>query len=60
MTRQQAISFFNDEWEFTLIRFPELKNDEVAKRTAFTQYIDSLNKDGQLSNKQVNSWANPF
>jgi hypothetical protein len=61
MTKQQAIAMFNDEWSFALQhRFPEAKNDLVAKRTAFVQFIDQLHRDGEITDRQVNTWVAPF
>ena len=37
-----------------------LGNDSIADREAFNDYCDSLNKDGLLTDRQVNTMSNPF
>ena len=51
---------FNDEWNFAIRRDSSVKDDSCAKRIAFVQFIDSLHKDGQITDKQAFSWENPF
>lgn len=60
MTKKQAIALFKDEWEFTLKRFPNLNSDLCAKRQAFVNFIDSLARNGEITEKQAFSWENPF
>ena len=37
-----------------------LKGDSIAKRTAFNDYVDMLNKDGMVTDHQAYNWSNPF
>ena len=37
-----------------------LKGDSIAKREAFNNYVDMLNKDGDVTDNQANNWSNPF
>ena len=37
-----------------------LKGDRIAKREAFNNYVDMLNKDGDVTDNQANNWSNPF
>lgn len=61
MKKQQAISLFNDEWDcYIQFRAPNLSGDICAKREAFVQFIDQLHRDGEITDKQVVSWENPF
>lgn len=60
MNKRQAIALFRDEWEFALRRFPGLNNDLCAKRQAFVEFIDSLARNGEITEKQAFSWENPF
>jgi hypothetical protein len=61
VTNKQAISMFNDEWAHCIkFRCPEHKNDVAAKRQAFVNFIDTLHRDGEITDRQVNSWSNPF
>ena len=36
------------------------KGDEVAKRTMWNDWTDSLCKDGQITQKQYENWGQPF
>lgn len=36
------------------------RNDRVAIREAWNNWTDALNKDGRITDKQVNSWDNPY
>ena len=36
------------------------KGDSIAKREAFNNYVDMLNKDGDVTDNQANNWSNPF
>jgi hypothetical protein len=60
MTKKQAINLFNDEWEFTLKRCPNWKNDLCAKRQSFVEFVDSLVRDGQVTERRAFMWENPF
>ena len=52
---------FNDEWaHYIKFRAPEYKNDIVAKRQGFVDFIDTLHRDGEITDRQANSWVNPF
>ena len=37
-----------------------LRGDSIAKREAFNNYVDMLNKDGDVTDNQANNWSNPF
>ena len=37
-----------------------LKGDRIAKREAFNDYVDMLNKDGMVTDHQAYNWSNPF
>ena len=37
-----------------------LKGDRIAKREAFNNFVDSLNKDGLVTDYQAYNWSNPF
>jgi len=52
---------FNDEWNcFIELQSPNSANDICAKRRDFVNFIDALHRDGEITDKQVNSWTNPF
>jgi hypothetical protein len=35
-------------------------NDKVAIRCAWNDYVDGLNKDGQVTDYQARTWSNPY
>ena len=37
-----------------------LRGDRIAKREAFNDYVDMLNKDGLVTDYQAYNWSNPF
>ena len=37
-----------------------LRGDSIAKREAFNDYVDGLNKDGLVTDYQAYNWSNPF
>ena len=37
-----------------------LRGDSIAKREAFNDYVDMLNKDGMVTDHQAYNWSNPF
>ena len=37
-----------------------LRGDRIAKREAFNNYVDMLNKDGLVTDYQAYNWSNPF
>lgn len=61
MTKKEAIAMFTEEWErFIKFRAPEQSSDIRAKRQGFVDFIDTLHRDGQITDRQANSWENPF
>ena len=56
MTKAEAIKQFNSwyrAWGYG-------KGDEVAKRTMWNDWTDSLCKDGLITQKQYENWGQPF
>lgn len=60
LTKHQVLSLFSDHWHEIIIFSPTSRGDSVAKRQAFNDYVDSLNKDGLVSDAQAFRWSNPF
>ena len=59
MTKKQVVASFRE----MLKGSPTgtlLKGDRIAKREAFNNYVDMLNKDGDVTDNQANNWSNPF
>ena len=59
-TKQQVLEEFKTVWQGILSEQPNYKGDSIAKREAFNNYVDGLNKDGIVSNHQAYNWSNPF
>lgn len=55
MTKREAIAEFQERWAATGIR-----NDPTWKRTAWNDFVDSLNKAGLVTDRQAFTWSNPF
>ena len=55
MTKKEALEQFND---YILPLIP--KNDVPAKCEAWNDFVDSLQKGGDITERQASTWANPF
>jgi hypothetical protein len=60
ITKAQALSTFREMWADAVLNSPRLRGDDVAKCESWGNYTDSLCKDGMISDKQYNTWSNPF
>jgi len=54
VTKAQALS------EFRECVGRSYDHDRTMKREAWFNFIDSLHRDGLVTDKQVNTWSNPF
>jgi len=60
MTKKQALANYRDFWnDFVQLR-PEFAGDKPAKRENWGIYIDALCKSGQITQRQYDTWTNPF
>tara|TARA_R100000734_G_C3273335_1_gene68734 strand:+ start:510 stop:698 length:189 start_codon:yes stop_codon:yes gene_type:complete len=59
-TKKQVLEEFKTVWQNILASKPNYKSDRIAKREAFNNYVDGLNKYGIVSNHQANNWSNPY
>ena len=48
------------DWSDFIKSNPNFRGDSIAKRCAFNDYVDSLNKDGLVTDYQAYNWSNPF
>ena len=39
---------------------PKWKDDVIAKRESWNNFVDALNKEGYISDRQAMTWDNPF
>ena len=60
MTKKQAVQQFRWDWSDFLQSNPNYRGDKVAKRCAFNDFVDALNKHGLVSDYQAYNWSNPF
>ena len=60
LTKVETVRLFAEEWRQMLEHEPRWKGDSIAKREAFNDYVDRLNKDGLISDNQANRWSNPY
>ena len=60
MTKVEAVASFRESWRDFLESNPNFRGDSIAKRTAFNDYVDMLNKDGIVTDYQAYNWSNPF
>ena len=60
LTKKQAVQQFRWDWSDFLKSNPSWRGDKVAKRCAFNDFVDALNKDGLVSDYQAYNWSNTF
>ena len=60
ITKQQVLSQFRYVWKVESIRNPDIKDDTIMKREAWNNFVDSLNKEGYVTDSQAFNWSNPF
>ena len=60
MTKKEAVASFRELWADVVRCEPSWRGDKIAKRCAFNDYVDMLNKDGMVTDYQAYNWSNPF
>jgi hypothetical protein len=60
LTKREVLRNFKELWDCAVAIDKRLIGDSIAKREAFNDYVDALNKDGQVSDRQAFNWSNPF
>ena len=53
MTKKDVVQQFRWDWSDFLKSNPNFRGDSIAKRCAFNDYVDSLNKDGLVTDYQA-------
>ena len=53
MTKKDAVQQFRWDWSDFLKSNPNFRGDSIAKRCAFNDYVDSLNKDGLVTDLSI-------
>lgn len=59
MTKPQAIADFKENVAPVILARYGVR-DRVAMRCGWNDYVDSLNKDGWISDYHAMTWTNPF
>lgn len=57
MTKATVLKLFRSEFWATL---KGLQGDRIAKNEMFWGFADSLCKNGQITQRQYETWSNPF
>jgi hypothetical protein len=60
LTKAQVLANFRQAWREHLENAPQWRGDVTAKREAFNNYVDALNKSGLVTDTQAFNWTNPF
>ena len=60
ITKQQALLRFRDDLKVVSRSNPDIQNDTIMKREAWNDFVDSLNKEGYVTDSQAFNWSNPF
>ena len=58
-TKVQALQQFKYNWKVETLR-TKWNKDVIAKREAWNLFVDDLNKEGYISDRQAMTWDNPF
>ncbi len=56
MTLREARKYFRENLAPNVITLYG-KNDKAAMRTAFNDWTDALHKEGEITDRQYNSWS---
>jgi hypothetical protein len=59
-TKKQVLAEFSEIWRDIVANDSSAKGDAIAKREAFNDFVDSLNKNRVVTDAQAFSWTNPF
>jgi len=62
LTKKTALSIFKEELKRRIEsgNWIYYNTDVAAKREAWNNYTDSLYKDGMITERQYDTWSNPF
>ena len=60
MTKADVLVQFRELWRDAVRARPSLRGDDVARREAWNDYTDALQKDGLISARQYDPWSGPF
>ena len=58
LTKKNALAIFKEE--LVLGAYADIRSDKIAMRESWSNFTDSLCKDGMITDSQYNRWSNPF
>lgn len=59
-TKTQVLEQFRYNWKVSTLANPALRGDTIAKREEWNNFTDMLCKDGMITQRQCDTWSNPF
>ena len=60
LTKKEAYRIFMDQLRSNRPRGGNGRVDRIAMCKAWHNFVDSLNKDGLVTERQADTWTNPF
>ena len=60
LTKKEVITMFSEMWREVVASNPDVRGDRIMKAEEFNNFVDMLNKDGQVSDIQAHNWTNPY
>ena len=60
LTKKEVITRFSEMWREVVASNPDARGDRIMKAEEFNNFVDMLNKDGQVSDSQAHNWTNPY
>ena len=59
-TKAQVLEQFRYNWKVATLANPALRGDTIAKREDWNNFTDALCQDGMITQRQCDTWSNPF
>lgn len=60
ITKREAVAIFRENWSEVLRAFPNYKGDTIAKREEWNNFVDTLSRQDEITQRQRDNWTNPF
>ena len=60
ITKREALQIFRENWQDVLRMYPHYKGDTIAKREEWNNFVDTLERQDEITRRQCNNWTNPF
>ena len=59
MSKREVLAQFNEEWRELVRRHPAMANDKPAARGSFAVLVDSLHREGRITDHVANTITYP-